>query len=78
MFTLELAGNARMNVASSRFDIVLRKQFLQNHLILNFNDKKQEVLTWRNTLLGQTKSYIDNNLNPAKINVIDPTEDNFT
>ena len=24
------------------------------------------------------KSYIDNNLNPAKVNVIDPTRDNFT
>ena len=78
MFTLALAGNARMNVASSIVDTLLRKQFLQNHLILNFNDKKQDVLTWRNTMLGQTKSYIDNNLNPAKINVIDPTEDSFT
>ena len=40
--------------------------------------EKQEVLTWRNTLLKQFKSYIDNNLNPAKVNVIDPTKDNFT
>ena len=42
------------------------------------NDEKEEVLTWRNTLLKQVKSYIDNNLNPAKANVIDPTKDNFT
>ena len=42
------------------------------------NDKKQEYLTWRNTLIKQVKSYIDNYLNPAKINVIDPTKDNFT
>ena len=33
---------------------------------------------WRNTLLRQVKSYIDNNLNPAKVNVIDPAKDNFT
>ena len=24
------------------------------------------------------KSYIDNNLNPMKVNVIDPSKDNFT
>ena len=30
------------------------------------NDEKQEILTWRNTLLRKVKSYIDNNLNPAK------------
>ena len=42
------------------------------------NDKKQEILTWRNTLLRQVKSYIDKNLNPEKVNVIDPTKDNFT
>ena len=28
--------------------------------------------------LRQVKSYIDNNLNPTKVNVIDPTKDNFT
>ena len=42
------------------------------------NDEKKEVLTWRNTLLRQVKSYIDNNLNPAKVNMIDPTKENFT
>ena len=42
------------------------------------NDEKQEVLTWRDKLLRQVKSCIYNNLNPAKINVIDPTKDNFT
>ena len=29
-------------------------------------------------LLKQIKSYIDNNPNPAKLNVIGPTKDNFT
>ena len=42
------------------------------------NDEKQEVLAWRKTLLKKVKNYIDENLNPAKVNVIDPTKDNFT
>ena len=42
------------------------------------NEKKQEISTCRNTLLSQVKSYIDNNLYPAKVNVIGPTKDNFT
>ena len=42
------------------------------------NDEKQEILTWRNTLLRQVKSHIDDNLNPAKINLINPVKDNFT
>ena len=28
--------------------------------------------------LRQVKKHIDNNLNPTKVNVIDPTKDNFT
>ena len=40
--------------------------------------KKKKVLTRRNALLKQVKSYIDINLTPAKLNVIDPTKDNFT
>ena len=47
---------------------------------LNFkfsNEEKQEILTWRNTLLSQVKSYIDNNLYLAKVNVTDPTKDNL-
>ena len=31
-----------------------------------------------NTLLRHVKSYIDDNLNPAKVNVNDATKDNFT
>ena len=42
------------------------------------NDEKEEVLTWRNTLLKQVRGYIDNNLNPAKVKVIDPIKGNFT
>ena len=34
------------------------------------NEEKQKVLTWRNTLLRQTKSYFDN----AKVNVILPRQ----
>ena len=40
------------------------------------SDEKQEVLTWR--WLKQVKSYIDDNLNPAKVNVIDSIKNNFT
>ena len=29
-------------------------------------------------MLRQVKSYIDNNTNPAKVNVIDPTKENIT
>ena len=42
------------------------------------NDEKEEVLTWRNTLIKKVKGCIDINLNPAKVNVIDPTKINFT
>ena len=42
------------------------------------NDEKQEVLAWRKTLLKKVKKYIDDNLNPPKVNVIDPTTDSFT
>ena len=35
------------------------------------NDEKQEILTRRDTFLRQIKSYIDNNLQPAKANLID-------
>ena len=41
------------------------------------NEEKEEILKWRKTLLRQVKIYIDNNLNPAKVNVIDPTKDNL-
>ena len=33
---------------------------------------------WRKAVLGKVKNYIDDNLNPAKVNVVDPTKDNFT
>ena len=42
------------------------------------NDEKQEDLAWRKTLLKKVRKYIDDNLNPAKINAIDTTKDNFT
>ena len=79
MITLELAGNTATNVVSAMVDILLRRQLLKNNLILNFsNDEKLEVLTWKNTLLSQVKSYINNNLNPTKVNVVDQTKDSFT
>ena len=42
------------------------------------NEEKKEILKWRNSLLSQVRSYIDNNLCSSKVNVIDPTKDNFT
>ena len=81
-----------MNVTSPMVDILLRRQLQQKHLILYFtektviaktldskfsNDKKKKLLTWRNTKLRKVKSYIDNNPNPAKENVIDPIKDNL-
>ena len=75
MITLELAGNtARMNVSSTMVIILLRRKLLKNHLILNLAMRKKK----RFPLLRQMKSYIDNNLNPMKVNVIDPSKDNFT
>ena len=42
------------------------------------NEEKQEILTWRNSLLSQVESYIDNNIYLGKVNVRDPTKDAFT
>ena len=51
----------------------------QDHLIVNLAMmKSKKVLAWRNTLLKQIKSCIDNNLYSVKLNVIDPTKDNFS
>ena len=55
------------------------KTVIAKPLDSKFNkDEKQEVLAGRNTLLRQVKNYIDDNLNLAKVNVIDPTKDNYT
>ena len=40
-------------------------------------DEKQEILIWRKMLLKKVKNYIDNFLNPEKVNIIDPRKDNF-
>ena len=48
------------------------KAIITNLLDCKFsNDENTEVLTLRNTLLKQVKCYIDNNLYPAKVNLID-------
>ena len=51
---------------------------LNNKPVLVASDKKQEILTWRNTFVRQIKSYIDNNLSPGKVNVKDPIKDIFS
>ena len=50
-----------MNATSRMVDSLLRRHLLRKPLDYKFSsDEKQEVLTWRNTLLRQVKSYIDN------------------
>ena len=69
MHTLVLAGNiTKMSVVSCMANTLLRWQLLQSHLIVKLA-KMKEVLTWRNTILKQGKSYIGNILNSAKVNV---------
>ena len=59
-------------------DFLQRRQLLQNHLILKLAKIKQEILARRKAELGKVKNHIDGNLNPSKVNVVDPTKDNFT
>ena len=48
MLTLKLAGNiARMNDTSPMVDILLRRQLLQNHLILNLAMMKSKKFEHR-------------------------------
>ena len=52
------------------------KTIIAKQIDSKFNDdEKKDILTWRNMSIRQVKIYIDNNLNPAKVNVIDPTKD---
>ena len=51
------------------------KAFIAKQLDSKFsNYEKQEILTWRSTLLRHAQSYIDY---IDEVNVIDPTKDNF-
>ena len=59
-------------------DFLQRRQLLQNQLILKLAKIKQEILASRKAVLGKVKNHIDDNLNPSKVNVVDPTKDNFT
>ena len=66
MITLELPGNTTRTIIAKLLDSKFS------------NDEKQGVFICRNTLVRQFKSYIDNNLNPARVNVIDLTKDSST
>ena len=78
MPTLEIAGNTAKTLLLSR-PIFTGERIIAKPRDSKFSvDKKQEVLTWRNTLIRQVKSCIDNNLNPAKVNVMNWTKDKFT
>ena len=60
MLILELTGNkTRKNVASPMAKMLLRIQLFLTDSKFS-NDEKQEVLTQRNLLLRQVKSYINN------------------
>ena len=62
MLTLELGVNtARMNVTSRMVVILLRRQIMQNHLILNLAMRKARNFDMKK-YLRQVKSYVDNNL----------------
>ena len=75
MFTLKPVGDTtRMNIASRMVKILLKRQLLPRRLILNL--AMMESKRFRHTKASQ--SYIDNDFNPGKVNVIDPTKDNFT
>ena len=54
------------------------KTIMAKPLGSEFSNEEKQVLTWRNALLRPVKSYIHNNLNHAKVNMIDLTKDNFT
>ena len=48
-------------------DISLRRHFIAKLLDFKLtNDRKEEVLIWKNALIKQVKSQFDINLNPAK------------
>lgn len=64
------------NVASPMVNILCRRKLFQNHFFVSLAKMKNK--RWRNRLLKQVKSYICNNLNIAKVNVIDPTKDHFS
>lgn len=79
MLTSELPGNTtRMNVTVHVLIFYWEDEFVEPLNFKFFNDKKEEVLILRDNLLRQAKSYVDNNFNLTKFNVIDPTKDIFT
>ena len=62
MLTLELGVNTtRMNVTSRMVVILLRRQLMQNHLILNLAMRKARNFDMKK-YIRQVKSYVDNNL----------------
>ena len=76
MLNLELAWNS---TAISYGRYFTEKKIIAKSLSSKFSDdEKQEVLTWKNTSLNQVKSYIDNDINHVKVNVIDMNKGNIT
>ena len=76
MLTQKFAGNTtKMNTGQFHTEKTTNGKPLDSELT---NDEKLEVLAWIKALLKKVKKYIDDNLDPAKVNVIAPTKDNFT
>ena len=80
MLTPKRSGNTRrMNAVFPMLSFFTEKTNIAKPLDPELtNDEKQEDLAWRKALLKKAKKYTDDNPNPAKVNVIDPTKDNFT
>ena len=67
-----------MNIVFFMGAFLVKKQLLQKHLRLErIMMKKNRILIWRKTLQRKVKRYIDNHLNPCKVNIIDPRKEFF-
>ena len=41
------------------------------------SEQKSDIMNWPRTVLGKVKEYINDKLYPAKVNVIDPSRENY-
>ena len=71
IFILVHAWNTKNECRFSYCRYFTEKTIIAKPLYSKFsNEEKQEILTWRNTLLSQVKSYIESNLYRTNVNVI--------
>ena len=70
----------------------IRKKSVGFHIVAFFSDRtiiskplddslsceqKSDIMNWRRTVLGKVKEYINDKLYPQKVNVIDPSRENY-